>query len=203
MILQLTSSTGPFVGLVLFLHLLFAAMPFDVSSLAVYPTLIALTERARPLNEVAALDTALVVLDTNVVLDLWYWHDAKAQALQAVLNEKRLIPVVSCACLMELADVVSRAKFALADTAKIALLEEYGALAQIVSDPVRCPHTVRDPDDQKFLDLAVAVRARWLVTKDKLLLKAARREKGGLKALEPARFAALSEIGQSTAQFCT
>jgi predicted nucleic acid-binding protein len=38
-------------------------------------------------------------------------------------------------------------------------------------------HTLRctDVDDQKFIDLAIATSARWLVTRDRALLKRARR----------------------------
>ena len=33
----------------------------------------------------------------------------------------------------------------------------------------------RDPDDQKFLEAALAVRADWLITKDRALLELERR----------------------------
>ena len=48
--------------------------------------------------------------------------------------------------------------------------------------PIRC----KDPDDQKFIDLAVAANATWLVTKDRELLKLARRAaKLGVAVLRP------------------
>ncbi|MGN1208960.1 MAG: putative toxin-antitoxin system toxin component, PIN family [Duodenibacillus sp.] len=194
-----TVGTGPF-GLVPFLS---SAMPFDVTLLATYPTLSSLCASACPMQELSLTEAPFVVLDTNVVLDVWYWKDAGAQPLAKALQGHLLKPVVSCACLAELADVVSRAKFGLSINEQSALLENYGAMAHIVTDPPVCRHTVRDPDDQKFLDLAVAVGARWLLTKDKLLSKAARREKGGLKALEPARLANFLENVHPTAQPCT
>ena len=44
----------------------------------------------------------------------------------------------------------------------------------------------RDPDDQKFIDLALARHARWLVSRDKALLALAKRAKlRGLFILKP------------------
>ena len=56
------------------------------------------------------------------------------------------------------------------------------------------PFACSDRDAQKFLGLAYAARADWLVTKDKALLKLARRaRRDGLKILAPA--AACAELG--------
>jgi predicted nucleic acid-binding protein len=47
-----------------------------------------------------------------------------------------------------------------------------------------------DPDDQAFIDLALAVKARWLVSRDRALLRLRRRaEKQGLVVLTPERWA--------------
>ena len=56
-------------------------------------------------------------------------------------------------------------------------------------DPPPAPLDLRcsDPDDQVFLDLALATRARWLLTHDRALLKLARRAgRSGLHILPPA-----------------
>ena len=43
-----------------------------------------------------------------------------------------------------------------------------------------------DPDDQKFIDLALGHRARWLVTRDRAVLKLARRARTlGLNIVTP------------------
>jgi len=48
------------------------------------------------------------------------------------------------------------------------------------------PLACTDLSDQKFLDLAHTARADWLVTKDKALLKLARRARAlGLQIVEP------------------
>jgi predicted nucleic acid-binding protein len=44
----------------------------------------------------------------------------------------------------------------------------------------------RDPDDQKFIDLALAAKAQWLVSRDKALLALAKRAKArGLLIVKP------------------
>jgi len=49
-----------------------------------------------------------------------------------------------------------------------------------------------DPDDQKFIDLAIATRAHTLVTRDKALLRLARKalERHGLRVCKPAAWSA-------------
>lgn len=53
-----------------------------------------------------------------------------------------------------------------------------------------CPARCRDKDDQKFLDLAYAVGAELLFTKDKLVRRAAKKlARFGLRTLSPADWA--------------
>ena len=56
-----------------------------------------------------------------------------------------------------------------------------------------------DPDDQKFIDLAIAAGAHTLVTRDKALLRLARKalERHGVHIRKPAAWTA--ELGQETA----
>jgi predicted nucleic acid-binding protein len=55
-----------------------------------------------------------------------------------------------------------------------ALIQLLPPEASTVDDDTRLPRCA-DPDDQKFLELAFASRARWLLSKDKELLKLDRR----------------------------
>ena len=55
-----------------------------------------------------------------------------------------------------------------------------------------------DPDDQKFIDLAIAARAHTLLTRDKALLRLARKalERHGLRICRPVSWSA--ELGGNT-----
>ena len=54
----------------------------------------------------------------------------------------------------------------------------FGAHALMVSAREPSPRLVcRDPDDQKFIDLALSTQARWLISRDKALLALAKRAK--------------------------
>ena len=144
-------------------------------------------------------DRPRIVIDTNVLLDLLFWHDASAEPLRLALEEGRLAAVFDDEALKEAAEVLGRPKFLAGDDeAVFALLEAWSRNAQRVSEEavaasaktltVRC----RDPLDQKFLVLAAAAGASWLATKDKLLFKAGKKlRRFGVEPIRPADFALL------------
>ena len=70
----------------------------------------------------------------------------------------------------------------------LALIEAtFDAHAEPVPAAEPSPRLVcRDPDDQKFIDLALASGARWLISRDKALLALAKRARPrGLLVLPP------------------
>ncbi len=124
-----------------------------------------------------------LVLDTNTVLDLLHFRDAAAAPIMQALREGRAQCYTDAACSEELARVLRYPQFQLDEAAAAQIHTEYMALAQLRE--VACDWEggtlpplplCRDPDDQKFLELARAVRADLLVTKDKALLELARRK---------------------------
>ncbi len=134
----------------------------------------------------------VVVLDTNVVLDIFYWKDAQSLALSEALQMGRMRVVTNAACLEEFADVLSRPAFGLSSEEQIAFLERYAHFCTAVDVDLAAPVTCRDADDQKFLDLAYSVAADMLVTKDKLLKKAAKRlARFGVRVCAPPQAASL------------
>lgn len=128
-----------------------------------------------------------IVLDTNVLLDFWVFEDARALPLRAALETGRLLAWRSGPCVDELSDVLSRPRFALTNERRCTILRLWDRLARPCESVGAAPLTCTDPADQKFLDLAHSTRAGWLVTKDRALLKLARRARaGGLLIVEPA-----------------
>ncbi len=118
-----------------------------------------------------------VVLDTNVLLDLVVFDDPQAAPLRAAIESGRVVLLTSADCLAELHRVLAYPAFGLDAPGQQRAYEWFAARAQCVevSAPVPPLPRCRDADDQKFLDLAWAARADWLVTKDKALLELARR----------------------------
>jgi len=142
----------------------------------------------------AAPGTAIAVLDTNAWLDLYVFDDAPARELRAALEAGRLQAVRSGRTDAELEAVLERPALAARSPAAataLRLAAWRGAARCIDEAALRpAPWLCRDRDDQKFLDLAVAARAAWLITKDRALLELDRRTRhAGLRVATPAQYA--------------
>jgi uncharacterized protein len=118
-----------------------------------------------------------LVLDTNVVLDLLHFSDAAALSILHALEARRASCCVTTETLDELRRVLTYPEFKLDTTAQTGLLARYRALSRLTDTPVPNLNLPRcsDPDDQKFLGLAAAVAADFLISKDRALLKLRRR----------------------------
>ena len=118
-----------------------------------------------------------IILDTNILLDIFVFGDVRADRLRnAVLN--RLIKTYSNqTSVEELADVISRPLFALAEGRQAEIMGQWQSLSQSIEDPKLepAPWKCQDPDDQVFLDLAFTVRPSILISKDNAVLKLATR----------------------------
>ena len=140
------------------------------------------------------IEVPLVVLDTNVVLDLWLFDDPRSSALRCALQRGHLVAMVTRPMLAELTDVLQR-PFARARHASVDhVLTALQACSRVV-DPVarlddpapRCT----DADDQKFIDQAWACSLPWLLSRDRALLKLARPARTrGLRIVTPEAWAA-------------
>jgi predicted nucleic acid-binding protein len=136
-----------------------------------------------------------VVLDTNVLLDLWVFADPAVAPLAAALAAGRLQPVRSAATDGELRAVLARPVFALSPERQGELVADWLAGALAVEAPPVTGLRCRDPLDPKYVELAVAAGARFLVTRDRALLALARRARDrGIAVLAPAGFAAASAV---------
>src|SRR6266851_1166470 len=119
------------------------------------------------------------VLDTNVWLDWLVFDDPSTAPIKAAVDASRAEVFIDAACEAELEralgyDLGKRT----VDVA--ACIAECRRVARRIDSPIleaeraRLP-ACRDPDDQKFLEAALAARAEFLVTKDRALLDLARR----------------------------
>ena len=118
----------------------------------------------------------VIVLDTNVVLDWLVFRDASTAALGAALDARVARWLATAAMRDELATVLARGGFERWETDVEMVLATWDRRAvTAVPAPPAPGWMCSDPDDQKFLDLAVHARATALLTRDRALLAFARR----------------------------
>jgi putative PIN family toxin of toxin-antitoxin system len=121
-----------------------------------------------------------IVLDTNVCLDIFLFGDAQSAALHVAMQEGRIEAVTRADCRDEWLRVLHYPQLPVTDAARPAIEAAFDALVRCLPDEpagaagVPLPRCA-DPDDQKFLELAQASGARWLVSKDNELLRLAPR----------------------------
>ncbi len=128
-------------------------------------------------------DVPCVVIDTNWVLDLCVFHDPRAQALRAALEAGQVrwlaCPTMATEWLRVLDYPAMQRRWARDPQARAAAQDWFAAHTHPVPTAPACGVACRDPDDQVFLNLAVAHRAT-LLSKDHHVLACRKRldEKG-------------------------
>ncbi|MBS1179427.1 MAG: domain nuclease [Proteobacteria bacterium] len=136
----------------------------------------------------------VVVLDTNVVLDWLLFRDAGCARVASLLLAGRLHWHATASMRSELSSILPRRQFQPWAPDCEHILSVFDQMAKVCAEPpsadrptarLRC----RDPDDQKFIDLAVAIGARWLFSKDLALLALARPARAhGVRVMTPAQW---------------
>lgn len=113
-----------------------------------------------------------VVLDTNVVLSALLFGGGPAARVRAGWQSGRFVPLASTATAQELVRVLGYSKFRLSAGEQQELLADLLPWVEVVRmpDPPPAVPACRDPFDLPFLHLAVAGRARALVSGDRDLL---------------------------------
>lgn len=140
-----------------------------------------------------------IVLDTNACLDLWVFGDPRAAGLLAALQVGAVEAVTNDECRDEWLRVLHYPQLRLTDAARFAYAGAYDALVHCMADDTPALRTdlplprCADPDDQKFLQLALASGARWLVSRDGDVLALGRltRRDGLFEIVSPQAWAAL------------
>lgn len=119
-----------------------------------------------------------VVLDTNIVLDLFVFRDAATAPLLQALQDGALNWISTSPMRNELErvlaypQIVPRLVFYELQAGDV--LAAFDRHARIVDAAAKAPVTCSDADDQIFIDLAVAHQC-WLLSKDQAVLSMQKR----------------------------
>ena len=119
-----------------------------------------------------------LVLDTNVVMDLFQFRAPPLAPLMTAIESGEVVCLANDRTLAELARVTGYKQFRLDDAGRQRIFEAYRGQVTLIAESVdpalpllpKC----RDPDDQMFLELALAGHADMLISRDNLVLKLAK-----------------------------
>jgi len=114
------------------------------------------------------------VLDTNVWLDWLVFAEPAVAPIARSVQSGALAVLGSDETRAEWLDVIARPIFGLDEDSRAAAAASWDRWVHRCARAPACALACRDRDDQKFVDLAVAERATWLVTRDKAVLALAR-----------------------------
>ncbi|MBC3884883.1 putative toxin-antitoxin system toxin component, PIN family [Undibacterium griseum] len=119
-----------------------------------------------------------IVIDTNVCLDLFVFQDQRWNVLREELNNQQLQAVTRSDCRDEWLAVLKYPHLPVTPDTLAPICQQFDDLITCVS-PVSLGHirlpVCSDKDDQKFLEIARDTQAATLITKDKALLKLAKK----------------------------
>jgi predicted nucleic acid-binding protein len=139
----------------------------------------------------APMPQPAAVLDTNAALDWLLFADPSCTALGSAVSAGRLRWLACPRMRDELADVLARGLAERRGAAPGDVLAAFDRHAQMTEAPPAAPWRCSDPDDQVFIDLACASGARWLISRDRALLRLARPAHTlGVRIVPPARWQA-------------
>jgi putative PIN family toxin of toxin-antitoxin system len=122
-----------------------------------------------------------IVIDTNVCLDLFVFRDPRWTGLLEAMRSRSVEAVTREDCRNEWLAVLHYKHLPLDDDSRPVAMKEFDALIRAIAIadlPARADIALpvcKDKDDQKFLEVARDAGAAVLITKDKALLKLAKR----------------------------
>ncbi|MBU3647402.1 MAG: putative toxin-antitoxin system toxin component, PIN family [Limnohabitans sp.] len=118
-------------------------------------------------------DPVRVVLDTNIVLDLWLYQDPATPALLAALETHTVQWLATQVMRDEFERVLAyphiAQRLAFSQLTAQDVLTKFDAHAQLTPIAAKAQFVCKDGDDQKFIDLAAEHRTQ-LISKDKAVL---------------------------------
>jgi uncharacterized protein len=110
-----------------------------------------------------------LILDTNIWLDWLVFGDPSARPLERLASGGEVLATQRM--LDEFAAVIARPTFGLDASRCAALQDQQRSRVRLVDPAPDCRLACTDPDDQGYIDLAVAHRVDWLLSRDKALLR--------------------------------
>jgi len=136
-----------------------------------------------------------IVIDTNVCLDLFVFNDPRWAKLVAAIESGEVEAVTRSDCRDEYNIVLHYKHLPLDDDSRPLAAARFDQMIKVVAPPessIKLP-VCSDRADQKFLEIARDAGAEVLITKDKALLKLARRlaREGMFKVILPEKWIAL------------
>ena len=119
-----------------------------------------------------------VVIDTNIILDIFVFADVAAKSVRQALEAGQLDWIATQPMRDELARVLGYPqivpRLAFYRLSADDVLASFDRHARLTDVAVKARLTCQDPDDQKFIDLAVAGKA-LLLSKDRHVLSMSKR----------------------------
>jgi len=121
----------------------------------------------------AKLGAQAWVIDTNIVLDLWLFEDPATIPLRAALQSGAISHLATASMRDELERVLAYPhlvkRMAKSNIQAQDILSRFDEYLLAAEPAAKATCTCKDPDDQKFIDLAVA-HAAPLLSKDNAIL---------------------------------
>lgn len=160
---------------------------------------VALIDPAANDSAASLADITIAVIDTNVLFDWLVFVDPRLDPLRRAIAEGRLRWITCTRMLDEFAHVLGRAPLSARGFDREQVDRQIHTHARLVEhrhepSPPGWPRLTprcSDPDDQIFIDLAIAHGAQLLLTRDRALLKLARKAQlRGVWVTTPERWAA-------------
>lgn len=131
-------------------------------------------------------EAKIVILDTNIVLDLFLFQDPRTEPLRQQLQAGQITWRATQHMRNELERVLTyphiAAKLAFYEKTANDILSAFDQHAQLLHAPsAKAPYTCKDADDQAFIDLAASLAQQHpqaritLISKDKAVLSMRKR----------------------------
>lgn len=118
--------------------------------------------------------TSRLLLDTNTVMALWFFEDPALLGLRRFIDQAHASLVTRADAVEELRRVLAYRQFAISTERQSDILTRYTQRCLQVGTPDTAALPLppcRDPDDQKFLEIAREGKVTHLLTRDKALLR--------------------------------